>query len=64
MYSCMAEGTGLDCETFFLKGLDSEPADDKSILTLGFCGLNLLHGSDFKVDAWFYWQVISCLMVY
>lgn len=63
MCSYMAEGTGLDCEAVFLKGLDSEPADVKRILTLGFCSLNQFHGNDFKVDDWVYWQVISCLMV-
>lgn len=64
MYSRMAEGSGLDCEVFFPKGLDSEPIDVKRILTFGFCGLNQLHGNDFKVDAWVYWQLISCLLVY
>lgn len=54
MYSCVAEGSGSDCEAIFLKGLDSECADVKRILTLGFCGLSQLHDNDFKVDAWLY----------
>lgn len=54
MYSCMAEGTGLDYEAFFQKGLDSELADVKKMLNLGFCGLNQFHGNDFRVDAWVY----------
>lgn len=64
MYYCMAEGSGLDCEAFFLKGLDSEPIDVKRILTFGFFGLNQFHGNDFKVDAWVYWQLICRLIVY
>jgi len=59
----MAEETGLDCEAFFLKGLDSEPADVKRVLALGFCSLNQFHSSDFKVGAWIYWKVIRYLMV-
>lgn len=60
----MAEGNGLDYEAFFQKGLDSEPTDVKKILTLGFCGLNQFCGNDFRIDAWVYWQVTSCLTVY
>lgn len=64
MFSCVAEGSGLDCEAFFLKGLGSKPIDVERVLTFGFCGLNQLHGNDFKVDAWVYWQLIGWLIVY
>lgn len=51
---CVAEGSGSDCEAIFLKGLNSQSADVKRILTPGFCGLNEFHDNDFKVDAWLY----------